>query len=79
VSFGPATPAGNRRVAGSSDSLALRAAANGARYILATGRPLHVPIVLSAPFAMSTRDEIAQALGGYRGGRLAVKKALFTR
>ncbi|MBN7821794.1 pirin family protein [Bowmanella yangjiangensis] len=43
----------------------------GARFILATGRPLNEPVVQYGPFVMNTHEEIQQAIRDYQSGRLA--------
>lgn len=57
----------------------IRAGAQGARYLLVSGRPLHEPIVQYGPFVMNTRQEIEQAFSDYRDGRLVQARASFTR
>lgn len=52
------------------DMVEVTAGANGARFLLVTGRPLGEPVVQYGPFVMNTREEIEQALADYRDGRL---------
>ena len=46
-------------------------AAEAARVLLIAGRPLNESIVQYGPFVMNTQQEIYQALGDFRAGRLA--------
>ena len=46
------------------------AGANGARFILLAGRPLHEPVVQYGPFVMNTREEVEQAIRDYQSGAL---------
>ncbi len=55
---------------GDGDSVQLQAGANGARFILVSGRPLGEPIVKHGPFVMNTQAEIERALADYRAGTL---------
>jgi redox-sensitive bicupin YhaK (pirin superfamily) len=53
-----------------SDGVILEAKTDS-RVLLIAGRPLKEPIVQYGPFVMNTKDEIYQALGDFRDGRLA--------
>lgn len=44
-----------------------------AKLILVSGKPLKEPIVQYGPFVMNTKEEIYQALGDFRDGRLGEK------
>ena len=57
-------------VFGPGDSIAVRAGADGVRFLLLAGRPLHEPIVQHGPFVMNTRAEIEQAIRDYQSGEL---------
>jgi len=49
----------------------VKAAKDGARFILLAGRPIGEPIVQYGPFVMNTREEIDQAIRDYQAGTLA--------
>lgn len=51
------------------DTIALEAHENAAALIL-TGEPIDEPVVGAGPFVMNTREEILQAIGDYRSGRM---------
>jgi redox-sensitive bicupin YhaK (pirin superfamily) len=57
-------------VLGAGDKVEISAGANGARFLLLAGRPLHEPVVQYGPFVMNTREEIEQALRDYQSGAL---------
>ena len=57
------------------DSVAIKAGSEGARYLLAAGRPIGEPIVQHGPFVMNTRQETEQAMADYREGRLVQARA----
>ena len=57
------------------EALEVTAGADGARFILVSGKPLREPIVQYGPFVMSTREEIEQAMRDYRDNSLVRKKA----
>jgi redox-sensitive bicupin YhaK (pirin superfamily) len=48
----------------------LRAAEDGARFLLIAGRPLREPVVRGGPFVMNTMAELRQAFEDYSAGRL---------
>lgn len=52
------------------DGVSIRAADEGARFILLAGKPLREPVVQYGPFVMNTREEIEQAVSDYQTGRL---------
>lgn len=54
----------------SSDGVIIEAK-TASKALLIAGRPLKEPIEQYGPFAMNTKDEIYQALGDFRDGRLA--------
>lgn len=53
-----------------ADGVAIEAS-TAARVLLIAGQPLREPIVQYGPFVMNSEQEIYQALGDYREGRLA--------
>jgi len=55
---------------GPGDQVRLRAAEQGARFLLLAGTPIGEPIVQYGPFVMNTRAEIDQAIADYQSGRL---------
>lgn len=71
------TPVGSHELAvlGDGDSVVLEAAQQGARFILAAGRPIGEPIVQYGPFVMNRREEIEQAFQDYQHGRLVRTRA----
>jgi hypothetical protein len=64
-------------VLGQGDTVQLQAGAEGARFILVTGKPIAEPIVQYGPFVMNTREEINQAVNDYHTNQLVRKKAAF--
>jgi redox-sensitive bicupin YhaK (pirin superfamily) len=52
------------------DRVVVTAGAEGARFLLLAGRPLHEPVVQYGPFVMNTREEIEQAIRDYQDGAL---------
>jgi len=59
-------------VLGAGDTVAIKAGADGARFLLLAARPIREPIVQYGPFVMNTRAEIEQAIRDYQNGVLAV-------
>jgi len=59
---------GNIALLDDGDSVRLRAA-DDAKLILVTGRPLAEPVARYGPFVMNTEDEIRQAVLDYQSGR----------
>ena len=57
------------------NAVEVSADADGARFILVSGQPLHQPSVQHGPFVMTTQEEIEQALRDYRDNTLVRKKA----
>ena len=57
-------------VLSAGDRIEVRAAKEGARFILLAGRPLNEPVVQYGPFVMNTREEIEQAVRDYQSGAL---------
>jgi redox-sensitive bicupin YhaK (pirin superfamily) len=51
------------------DSIGLRAANAGARFLLIAGLPLNEPVARGGPFVMTTRAQIEQAYEDYEQGR----------
>jgi redox-sensitive bicupin YhaK (pirin superfamily) len=66
----PARPIarGELAVLGSGDTVAVRAGAEGARFILVAGRPLREPIARYGPIVMNTRAELVRAFDDLRNG-----------
>ncbi len=62
-------------VLGAGDTVDITAGANGARFILAAGRPIGEPVVQYGPFVMNTREEIEQAMADYRDDKLVQTRA----
>ena len=56
-------------VLGGGERLSLHAAADGARLILVSGRPLDEPVARQGPFVMNTREELMQAFVDFKEGR----------
>jgi hypothetical protein len=50
------------------DAVQARAGAEGARFLLVSGKPLGEPIARHGPFVMNTREEILQALADLQNG-----------
>jgi redox-sensitive bicupin YhaK (pirin superfamily) len=75
---GAALPQHGLALLGPGDALSISAGAQGARFILVAGRPLHEPIVQYGPFVMTTRGEIERAMQDYQQGRLVQKKAMMS-
>jgi redox-sensitive bicupin YhaK (pirin superfamily) len=59
------------------DRLEVRAGRSGIRIAIFAGRALREPIVAGGPFIMSTDDELEQAMGDYRSGRMGSLKPSF--
>ena len=57
-------------VLGSGDAIAVKAGAEGARFLVLAARPIREPVVQYGPFVMNTRAEIEQAIRDYQSGRL---------
>jgi redox-sensitive bicupin YhaK (pirin superfamily) len=55
-------------VLGDGDLVSVRAGADGARFLLVSGKPLHEPVARYGPFVMNTRREIEQALADLQSG-----------
>jgi len=56
-------------VLGPGDRVHVRAAPQGARFLVLSGRPLHEPVTRYGPFVMNTREQLQQAIDDYRTGR----------
>lgn len=67
-SSGPILKADQCALLGAGDQIAVRAAEEGARFLLVSGRPLKEPIARGGPFVMNTEAEIQQAFADYRSG-----------
>ena len=46
-----------------------RAGADGARFLLVSGRPLNEPVARGGPFGMNTREAVLQAFDDYQHNR----------
>ncbi len=55
-------------VFGDGDYVEVRAADQGARFLLVSGKPLGEPVARYGPFVMNTKEEIRQALEDLRNG-----------
>ena len=53
---------------GGGDEVAVRAGAEGARFVLCAGRPLGEPIAWGGPIVMNTREELDQAFAEIEAG-----------
>ncbi len=56
-------------VLGGGNVLIVRGGADGGRFILVAGQPIHEPIARYGPFVMNTREEIAQAVQDFQSGK----------
>jgi len=59
---------GELAVLGAGDRVRIRAGDQGARMILAAGRPLNEPVFKYGPFVMNSKEEIVQAIHDYQNG-----------
>lgn len=59
---------GELAVLGAGDTVRIRAGDQGARMILAAGRPLNEPVFKYGPFVMNSKEEIVQAIHDYQNG-----------
>ncbi|PWE17737.1 quercetin 2,3-dioxygenase [Marinicauda salina] len=66
---GAALSAGELGVFGAGKTIRITAGADGARVILAAGKPIGEPIVQAGPFVMTTEADVRQAMLDYRQGR----------
>ena len=64
-------PAHNAAVFTTEGDVEVKAASEGARFILLAGKPIGEPVVQYGPFVMNTREEIEQAIRDYQSGTLA--------
>ncbi len=53
---------------GDGDRVAIKAGADGARFLLVSGKPLGEPIAWGGPIVMNTHEELEQAFAEYREG-----------
>jgi redox-sensitive bicupin YhaK (pirin superfamily) len=67
---GRAVARGELAVLRGGDTVAAKAGAAGARFILIAGRPLKEPIARYGPFVMNRPEEIRQAMRDFTEGRL---------
>jgi quercetin 2,3-dioxygenase len=51
------------------EGLQVAASAQGARFLVIAGRPLHEPVAKYGPFVMNTEGEIRQAITDYQSGK----------
>lgn len=64
---------------GEKNVLDFRAEADGARMIVASGKPIHEPIVRYGPFVMNTREQIDQAVRDYQSNDFLRNRAWVKR
>ena len=57
-------------VFGDGDAVRMHAGGEGARLILAAGKPFNEAVARYGPFVMNTHEEIIQAVEDFRAGRL---------
>jgi len=57
-------------VLGAGDTIAVKAGADGARFLVLAAKPIKEPVVQYGPFVMNTREEIEQAVRDYQSGEL---------
>ncbi len=68
-------PLHHQAVLTEGEQLQLSAGADGARFLLVTGRPIGEPIAQYGPFVMNTQAEIKQAIFDYEADQLVSNKA----
>jgi len=56
-------------ILGPGERIALKAGADGARFLLIAAQPLREPVARGGPFVMNTREEVLQAFDDYRNNR----------
>lgn len=61
---------GNAGVLTAGDQLSVKAAEEGTRFLVLSGKPLQETVAQYGPFVMNTSDEIEQAIQDYRAGVL---------
>jgi quercetin 2,3-dioxygenase len=61
---------GQMAILGPGESVQLRGAPGGGRFLLLAGVPLGEPVARYGPFVMNTEDEIEQAVRDYQSGRM---------
>jgi redox-sensitive bicupin YhaK (pirin superfamily) len=62
-------PSDHLAVLAGGERAAARAGAQGARFLLVSGRPLNEPVARGGPFVMNTQAEVRQAFEDYSAGR----------
>ena len=60
--------AGELVLFGEGDEVDVRTAGEGVGFLLASGRPLHEPVVWGGPIVMNTREELDRAFAEYHAG-----------
>jgi redox-sensitive bicupin YhaK (pirin superfamily) len=68
--FGAAAQVGGRRgvLFGGGDAVAVKAGAEGVRFVLFAGRPLREPVAWGGPIVMNTQQELDQAFAEIESG-----------
>jgi redox-sensitive bicupin YhaK (pirin superfamily) len=57
------------------DEISVRAGANGIRFLLISGRPLHEPVAWYGPIVMNTQEQLQQAFAELREGTFLKSKS----
>ncbi|HQT44425.1 MAG TPA: pirin-like C-terminal cupin domain-containing protein, partial [Candidatus Micrarchaeota archaeon] len=59
---------GNLLVFGAGEKVGVKSGANGAKFLLVTGKPLHEPVAWGGPIVMNTEAEIKTAFSEIEAG-----------